>query len=151
MNAQCHASGIRLRRTAGAHVVRRCGQEKQPSNRAMSSLAQVQARDMQRACGDSLILLYGVMSFMIVCRNLLHWIDTQQCHAGAHFVQLCGQRRIPLIFLQNIMGFMVGRKYEAGGIAKDGAKMVMAVANVQVSLLPFWLVSAYVVELPAIP
>jgi hypothetical protein len=40
---------------------------------------------------------------------------------------------VPLIFLQNIMGFMVGKKYEAGGIAKDGAKMVMAVANAQVS------------------
>jgi 3-methylcrotonyl-CoA carboxylase beta subunit len=51
---------------------------------------------------------------------------------GAHFIELCCQRRIPLIFLQNITGFMVGRKYEAGGIAKDGAKMVMAVANAQV-------------------
>ncbi|MCU0838662.1 MAG: methylcrotonoyl-CoA carboxylase [Rhodospirillales bacterium] len=47
---------------------------------------------------------------------------------GAHFVELCAQRRIPLIFLQNIAGFMVGRKAEAGGIAKDGAKMVTAVA-----------------------
>ncbi len=47
---------------------------------------------------------------------------------GAHFVELCAQRRIPLLFLQNITGFMVGRKYEAGGIAKDGAKMVTAVA-----------------------
>jgi 3-methylcrotonyl-CoA carboxylase beta subunit len=47
---------------------------------------------------------------------------------GAHFIELCAQRRIPLLFLQNITGFMVGRKYEAGGIAKDGAKMVTAVA-----------------------
>jgi 3-methylcrotonyl-CoA carboxylase beta subunit len=47
---------------------------------------------------------------------------------GAHFVELCNQRGIPLIFLQNITGFMVGREYEAGGIAKDGAKMVTAVA-----------------------
>lgn len=54
---------------------------------------------------------------------------------GAHFVQLCAQRGTPLIFLQNIMGFMVGRKYEAGGIAKDGAKMVMAVANANVPKL----------------
>lgn len=54
---------------------------------------------------------------------------------GAHFVQLCAQRGTPLIFLQNIMGFMVGRKYEAGGIAKDGAKMVMAVANAKVPKL----------------
>ena len=47
---------------------------------------------------------------------------------GAHFIELCSQRGIPLVFLQNITGFMVGRKYEAGGIAKDGAKMVTAVA-----------------------
>ena len=51
---------------------------------------------------------------------------------GAHFVELCCQRRIPLIFLQNITGFMVGRKYESGGIAKDGAKMVTAVACARV-------------------
>ena len=47
---------------------------------------------------------------------------------GAHFVELCAQRGIPLVFLQNITGFMVGRKYENGGIARDGAKMVTAVA-----------------------
>ena len=47
---------------------------------------------------------------------------------GAHFIELCDQRGIPLVFLQNITGFMIGRKYEAGGIAKDGAKMVTAVA-----------------------
>ncbi len=51
---------------------------------------------------------------------------------AAHFIELCCMRKIPLIFLQNITGFMVGRQYEAGGIAKDGAKMVMAVANAQV-------------------
>ena len=51
---------------------------------------------------------------------------------GTHFMELCNQRGIPLLFLQNITGFMVGRKYEAGGIAKDGAKMVTAVATVGV-------------------
>ena len=51
---------------------------------------------------------------------------------GAHFIELCSSRGIPLVFLQNITGFMVGREYEAGGIAKDGAKMVMAVANASV-------------------
>ncbi len=51
---------------------------------------------------------------------------------GAHFVELCSQRKIPLVFLQNITGFMVGRKYEAGGIAKDGAKLVTAVATTAV-------------------
>jgi 3-methylcrotonyl-CoA carboxylase beta subunit len=48
---------------------------------------------------------------------------------GSHFIELCASRGIPLVFLQNITGFMVGKAYEAGGIAKDGAKMVMAVAN----------------------
>jgi acetyl-CoA carboxylase carboxyltransferase component len=54
---------------------------------------------------------------------------------GTHFIELCCERRIPLIFLQNITGFMVGREYEHGGIAKDGAKMVHAVANAAVPKL----------------
>src|SRR5205807_7096589 len=51
---------------------------------------------------------------------------------GTHFIELASQRNIPLLFLQNITGFMVGRKYEAGGIAKDGAKLVTAVATTNV-------------------
>jgi 3-methylcrotonyl-CoA carboxylase beta subunit len=54
---------------------------------------------------------------------------------GAHFVELCDQRAVPLVFLQNITGFMVGREYEAGGIAKHGAKMVTAVATTRVPKL----------------
>jgi 3-methylcrotonyl-CoA carboxylase beta subunit len=54
---------------------------------------------------------------------------------GAHFIQLCDRRRVPLLFLQNITGFMVGREYEAGGIAKHGAKMVTAVACARVPKL----------------
>src|SRR5688572_887231 len=54
---------------------------------------------------------------------------------GTHFIELCCQRRVPLVFLQNITGFMVGRKYESGGIAKDGAKMVTAVACAKVPKL----------------
>ena len=54
---------------------------------------------------------------------------------GAHFIELCDQRGIPLLFLQNITGFMVGREYEAGGIAKHGAKMVTAVATARVPKL----------------
>jgi 3-methylcrotonyl-CoA carboxylase beta subunit len=54
---------------------------------------------------------------------------------GAHFIELCDQRRIPLLFLQNITGFMVGRDYEAGGIAKHGAKLVTAVATARVPKL----------------
>ena len=57
---------------------------------------------------------------------------SESARKGAHFVELCAQRGIPLVFLQNITGFMVGRKYEAGGIAKDGAKMVTAVATAAV-------------------
>jgi acetyl-CoA carboxylase carboxyltransferase component len=56
----------------------------------------------------------------------------QSAQKGAHFVELCCKRRIPLVFLQNITGFMVGTEYEAGGIARDGAKLVMAVANAKV-------------------
>lgn len=51
---------------------------------------------------------------------------------ATHFIEMCNQRKVPLLFLQNITGFMVGKKYEQGGIAKDGAKMVHAVANAQV-------------------
>ena len=54
---------------------------------------------------------------------------------GAHFIELCDQRRIPLVFLQNISGFMVGREYEAGGIAKHGAKLVTAVSTARVPKL----------------
>src|SRR5579859_3697506 len=56
----------------------------------------------------------------------------ESAQKGAHFIELCCKRRIPLIFLQNITGFMVGTEYETGGIARDGAKLVMAVANAQV-------------------
>ncbi|MDR7031764.1 3-methylcrotonyl-CoA carboxylase beta subunit [Mesorhizobium sp. BE184] len=57
---------------------------------------------------------------------------SESAQKGAHFIELCCQRKIPLVFLQNITGFMVGKKYEAGGIAKDGAKLVTAVATAQV-------------------
>ncbi len=66
----------------------------------------------------------------IVANNGILFGESAQ--KGAHFIELCAQRGIPLVFLQNIAGFMVGRKYEAGGIAKDGAKMVTAVATAAV-------------------
>ncbi|OYV52682.1 MAG: methylcrotonoyl-CoA carboxylase, partial [Rhodospirillales bacterium 20-60-12] len=66
----------------------------------------------------------------IVANNGVLFSESAQ--KGAHFIELCAQRGIPLVFLQNITGFMVGRKYEAGGIAKDGAKMVTAVATANV-------------------
>ncbi|MCK9380978.1 MAG: methylcrotonoyl-CoA carboxylase [Sulfuritalea sp.] len=66
----------------------------------------------------------------IVANNGILFGESAQ--KGAHFIELCAQRGIPLLFLQNITGFMVGRKYENSGIAKDGAKMVTAVATAQV-------------------
>jgi acetyl-CoA carboxylase carboxyltransferase component len=66
----------------------------------------------------------------IVANNGVLFAESAQ--KGAHFVELCAKRRVPLVFLQNITGFMVGKEYEEGGIARDGAKMVMAVANAQV-------------------
>ncbi len=63
----------------------------------------------------------------IVANNGILFSESAQ--KAAHFIELCAQRGIPLVFLQNISGFMVGRKYETGGIAKDGAKMVTAVAT----------------------
>ena len=66
----------------------------------------------------------------VVANNGILFSESAQ--KGAHFIELCAQRGIPLLFLQNITGFMVGRKYENGGIAKDGAKMVTAVATAAV-------------------
>jgi 3-methylcrotonyl-CoA carboxylase beta subunit len=66
----------------------------------------------------------------IVANNGILFSESAQ--KAAHFIELCAQRNIPLVFLQNITGFMVGRKYESGGIAKDGAKMVTAVATANV-------------------
>ncbi|GMG85804.1 carboxyl transferase domain-containing protein [Biformimicrobium ophioploci] len=66
----------------------------------------------------------------IVANNGILFAESAQ--KGAHFIELCAQRKIPLLFLQNITGFMVGRQYEAGGIAKHGAKMVTAVATANV-------------------
>jgi 3-methylcrotonyl-CoA carboxylase beta subunit len=78
-------------------------------------------------CGFARILGYPVG---IVANNGI--LFSESALKGAHFVELCCQRGIPLVFLQNISGFMIGRKYEAGGIAKDGAKMVTAVACAKV-------------------
>ena len=78
-------------------------------------------------CGFACLMGYPVG---IVANNGI--LFSESALKGAHFVELCSQRGIPLVFLQNITGFMVGRKYEAGGIAKDGAKMVTAVACAKV-------------------
>ena len=76
--------------------------------------------------------LYGYPVGIIANNGILF---SESALKGAHFIELCCQRGIPLIFLQNISGFMVGKKYESGGIAKDGAKLVTAVACAQVPKL----------------
>ena len=73
------------------------------------------------------------MAVGIVANNGILFSESAQ--KGAHFIELCGQRKIPLVFLQNITGFMVGRKVESEGIARHGAKMVTAVATVNVPKL----------------
>jgi len=73
--------------------------------------------------------IYGYPVGVIANNGILF---SESALKGAHFIELCSQRGIPLVFLQNITGFMVGRKYESGGIAKDGAKMVTAVACAKV-------------------
>jgi len=71
----------------------------------------------------------GILVGILANNNVLF---SEGALKGTHFVELCSQRGVPLVFLQNITGFMVGREYEAGGIAKDGAKMVAAVSNARV-------------------
>lgn len=77
----------------------------------------------------------------IVANNGILFSESAQ--KGAHFIELCAQRKIPLIFLQNITGFMVGKQYEAGGIAKHGAKMVTAVSNAKVPKITVLIGNSY--------
>jgi 3-methylcrotonyl-CoA carboxylase beta subunit len=85
--------------------------------------------EFKRLYGTSIVCgfahLYGYPVGIVANNGILF---SESALKAAHFIELCAQRGIPLIFLQNITGFMVGKKYEAGGIAKDGAKMVTAVA-----------------------
>jgi len=89
-------------------------------------------------CGFARIHGYPVG---IVANNGILFSESAQ--KGAHFIELCGQRGIPLVFLQNITGFMVGREYEAGGIAKHGAKLVTAVSTVAVPKLTVIIGNSY--------
>lgn len=73
--------------------------------------------------------IYGMHVGIVANNGVLY---SESALKATHFIELCGKRKIPLIFLQNITGFMVGREYENEGIAKHGAKMVMAVSNVEV-------------------
>jgi acetyl-CoA carboxylase carboxyltransferase component len=83
--------------------------------------------------GETLVCGFARIEGMpvgILANNGVLFAESAQ--KGAHFIELCCKRRVPLVFLQNVTGFMVGAEYEAGGIARDGAKLVMAVANAQV-------------------
>jgi 3-methylcrotonyl-CoA carboxylase beta subunit len=89
--------------------------------------------EFKRLYGATLVTgfahIWGIPVGVVANNGILF---SESAQKGAHFIELCAQRGIPLVFLQNITGFMVGRKYEAGGIAKDGAKMVTAVATAAV-------------------
>ncbi|HEY7990586.1 MAG TPA: carboxyl transferase domain-containing protein [Stellaceae bacterium] len=89
--------------------------------------------EFKRLYGETLVTgfarLWGYPVGIVANNGILF---SESALKGAHFIELCAQRGVPLIFLQNISGFMVGKKYEAGGIAKDGAKMVTAVACARV-------------------
>jgi len=90
-------------------------------------------QEFKQLYGDTLVTGFAHIEGFpvgILANNGVLFAESAQ--KGAHFVELCCKRRIPLVFLQNITGFMVGLEYEAGGIARDGAKLVMAVANAQV-------------------
>ena len=87
-------------------------------------------REFKPLYGDTLVTGFAAIHGMkvgILANNGI--LFSESALKGAHFIELCCQRKIPLLFLQNITGFMVGSQYEAGGIAKDGAKLVTAVAT----------------------
>lgn len=84
--------------------------------------------------------LYGHPVGIVANQGVLF---SEAAQKGAHFVQMCSQRKIPLLFLQNITGFMVGKKFESEGIAKHGAKMVSAVANANVPKITAILGASY--------
>jgi 3-methylcrotonyl-CoA carboxylase beta subunit len=112
-----------------------------PDVRAPYEVREVIARIVDGSRFDEFKALYGTT---LVCGFARIWgypvgivanngiLFSESALKGAHFIELCAQRGIPLVFLQNITGFMVGRKYENGGIARDGAKMVTAVATAKV-------------------
>ncbi len=112
-----------------------------PDLKTPYDVREVIARTVDNSEFDEFKALYGTT---LVCGYARIWgfpvgivanngvLFSESSQKGAHFIELCAQRKIPLIFLQNITGFMVGQKYESEGIAKHGAKMVTAVACAQV-------------------
>ncbi len=112
-----------------------------PDNRRQYDVREVIARivdgsrfhEFKAAYGETLVCgfarVWGYPVGVVANNGVLF---SESALKGTHFIELCSQRGIPLLFLQNITGFMVGSQYESGGIAKDGAKMVMAVTNAAV-------------------
>ena len=84
--------------------------------------------------------LYGMPLGIVANSGVLF---SESAQKGAHFIELCAQRKVPLLFLQNITGFMVGQQYEASGIAKHGAKLVTAVACAKVPKLTLIVGNSY--------
>jgi acetyl-CoA carboxylase carboxyltransferase component len=92
-----------------------------------------QMQEWKPLYGDTLVCGFAhLMGYPVAILANNGILFSESALKGAHFIQLAARRRIPLVFLQNITGFMVGREYEAGGIAKDGAKLVTAVACAEV-------------------
>lgn len=100
--------------------------------------------EFKKMYGDTLICgyarLYGTLVGVIGNNGVLF---SESALKGAHFIELCAQRKIPLVFLQNITGFMVGREAESQGIAKNGAKMVTAVSTANVPKLTLIIGGSY--------
>ena len=101
-------------------------------------------REFKADYGQTLVCgfghLYGIPVGVLANNGILF---PDSARKGAHFVMLCAQQRIPLLFFQNITGFIVGRRYEAEGVARDGAKMVAAVAVAQVPKLTVMIGASY--------
>ena len=100
--------------------------------------------EFKRLYGTTLVTgfarLWGMPVGILANNGILY---SESALKGAHFIELCCQRRIPLLFLQNIVGFMVGRDAEAGGIARNGAKLVTAVATAAVPKLTLLVGGSY--------
>jgi 3-methylcrotonyl-CoA carboxylase beta subunit len=100
--------------------------------------------EFKRRYGTTLVTgfahLHGIPVGILANHGVLF---SESALKGAHFIELCCQRGIPILFLQNITGFIVGRQYEQGGIAKDGAKLVNAVANADVPKLTVMIGASY--------
>ena len=101
--------------------------------------------------GKSLVTGFAhIMGFQVGLIANNSFLTSESALKGAHFIELCTHREVPIIFLQNITGFIVGKKHEHSGIARSGAKLIHAVANASVPkiTLVFWLVLMVLETMP---